>query len=188
MATGWRWFWGVVIGASLAALALWGLASNAKLFVTTALNGLTLGALYFLVASGFTLVFGLMRNVNLAHGSLYPARRLPRLRGRRQHRLVAPRRRRGIPLRGDSSAWFSRSAVFRFMQGEDLRQTLVTIALSIMLADIMLWIFGGQIYQFDPPRIIFGANSPAHRRSLPDVPARPARDIHRDRRRCCGSS
>ena len=35
------------------------------------LNGLTLAALYFLVASGFTLVFGLMRNVNLAHGSLY---------------------------------------------------------------------------------------------------------------------
>src|SRR5258705_13178629 len=35
------------------------------------MNGLTLAALYFLVASGFTLVFGLMRNVNLAHGSLY---------------------------------------------------------------------------------------------------------------------
>jgi branched-chain amino acid transport system permease protein len=30
-----------------------------------------LGRLYFLVASGFTLIFGLMRNVNLAHGSLY---------------------------------------------------------------------------------------------------------------------
>ena len=35
------------------------------------LNGLTLASLYFIVASGFTLVFGLMRNVNLAHGSLY---------------------------------------------------------------------------------------------------------------------
>ena len=37
----------------------------------TLLNGLTLASLYFIVASGFTLVFGLMRNVNLAHGSLY---------------------------------------------------------------------------------------------------------------------
>ena len=46
-----------------------------KVFVNTLLNGLTLAALYFLVASGFTLVFGLMRNVNLAHGSLYPAGR-----------------------------------------------------------------------------------------------------------------
>ena len=47
-------------------------------------------------------------------------------------------------------------AVFRFMHGEDLRQTLVTIGLSIMMADVLLWIFGGEIYQFDPPRAIFG--------------------------------
>ena len=44
-----------------------------KLFIMTIMNGLTLAALYFLVASGFTLVFGLMRNVNLAHGSLVPS-------------------------------------------------------------------------------------------------------------------
>jgi branched-chain amino acid transport system permease protein len=31
-------------------------------------------------------------------------------------------------------------AVFRHMQGEDLRQTLVTIALSIIIADLCLWI------------------------------------------------
>src|SRR6476620_9397815 len=42
-----------------------------KLFLNAALNGITLGGLYFLVASGFTLIFGLMRNVNLAHGSIY---------------------------------------------------------------------------------------------------------------------
>ena len=35
------------------------------------LNGLSFGALLFLVASGFTLVFGLMRIVNLAHGALF---------------------------------------------------------------------------------------------------------------------
>ena len=34
-------------------------------------NGTTLAALYFVVASGFTLIFGLMRVVNMAHGSLY---------------------------------------------------------------------------------------------------------------------
>ncbi|MEZ5649829.1 MAG: hypothetical protein R3E87_04690 [Burkholderiaceae bacterium] len=49
-----------------------GLIGRKKLFVNALLNaGVTLGGLYFLVASGFTLVFGLMRNVNLAHGSLY---------------------------------------------------------------------------------------------------------------------
>ncbi|MEM7022364.1 MAG: branched-chain amino acid ABC transporter permease, partial [Pseudomonadota bacterium] len=39
-----------------------------KVFLNALFNGITLGGLYFLVASGFTLIFGLMRNVNLAHG------------------------------------------------------------------------------------------------------------------------
>jgi branched-chain amino acid transport system permease protein len=49
--------------------------------------------------------------------------------------------------------------MFRYMQGQDLRQTMATIAISILLADIMLWIFGGQIYQFDPPRWIVGSTA-----------------------------
>jgi len=36
-----------------------------------ALNGLSFGALLFLLASGLTLVFGLQRIVNLAHGAFY---------------------------------------------------------------------------------------------------------------------
>ena len=55
----------------LAAFVVWAIWDNTKLFFITLLNGLTLASLYFIVASGFTLVFGLMRNVNLAHGSLY---------------------------------------------------------------------------------------------------------------------
>ena len=39
-------------------------------FFIVTLNGLTLAALYFLAASGFTLIFGLMRTVNMAHGAL----------------------------------------------------------------------------------------------------------------------
>ena len=47
------------------------LIGKKKVFLNALFNGITLGGLYFLVASGFTLIFGLMRNVNLAHGSLY---------------------------------------------------------------------------------------------------------------------
>jgi branched-chain amino acid transport system permease protein len=43
------------------------------------------------------------------------------------------------------------------MEGQDLRQTLVTIGLSIVLADLMLWGFGGEIYTFDPPPLIYGS-------------------------------
>ena len=71
MRRGGAWAAAVLIGVPLIAFCAWALATNVKLFFTTALNGLTLGALYFLVACGFTLVFGLMRNINLAHGSLY---------------------------------------------------------------------------------------------------------------------
>ena len=42
-----------------------------NLVITQLLNGLQLGILLFLLASGLTLVFGIMDFVNLAHGSLY---------------------------------------------------------------------------------------------------------------------
>ena len=35
------------------------------------LNGLQLGVMLFLMAAGLTLIFGVMRIINLAHGSLY---------------------------------------------------------------------------------------------------------------------
>ena len=42
-----------------------------KDFLITLLNGITAAALYFIVASGFTLIFGLMRVVNMAHGAFF---------------------------------------------------------------------------------------------------------------------
>ena len=146
----------LVFGAPIAVFSVWALFDNARLYLVTLLNGLTLASLYFLVASGFTLVFGLMRNVNLAHGSLY-------LLGAYIGWVV-----------GDSTgswvlavvAGFLTAAVvglllqvvvFRHMQGQDLRQTLVTIGLSIVLADLMLWMWGGEIYTFDPPGWIYGS-------------------------------
>ncbi len=38
-------------------------------FLITLLNGVTLAGLLFIVASGFTLIFGSMRAVNMAHGA-----------------------------------------------------------------------------------------------------------------------
>ena len=39
--------------------------------ILQAINGVSLAALLFLLASGFTLTFGLMRVVNMAHGAYY---------------------------------------------------------------------------------------------------------------------
>ena len=44
---------------------------NPKDFLITTLNGVTAAGLYFVVASGFTLIFGLMRVVNMAHGAFF---------------------------------------------------------------------------------------------------------------------
>ena len=44
---------------------------DAALIITQLMNGLQLGVLLFLLASGLTLVFGIMDFVNLAHGSFY---------------------------------------------------------------------------------------------------------------------
>ena len=44
---------------------------NPGAFVFTLLDAVTFAALLFIVASGFSLIFGLMRVVNMAHGSFY---------------------------------------------------------------------------------------------------------------------
>jgi branched-chain amino acid transport system permease protein len=126
-----------------------------QIFVTAMFNGITLGGLYFLVATGFTLIFGLMRNVNLAHGSLY-------LFGGYM----------GYEATQWTGSWlFSyviaflccavvgiamQFFIFRRMEGQDLRQTLVTLGLSIVFSDLMVWVWGGNAIQIDTPDYLEG--------------------------------
>jgi branched-chain amino acid transport system permease protein len=42
------------------------------------------------------------------------------------------------------------------MENQDLRQTMVTIGLSIVFADLMLWAFGGDFYQIQTPDWLIG--------------------------------
>jgi branched-chain amino acid transport system permease protein len=44
---------------------------GAESFIRTALSGLTLSALYFMVAAGLTIIFGLMDVLNFAHGAMF---------------------------------------------------------------------------------------------------------------------
>jgi branched-chain amino acid transport system permease protein len=157
----------IVLYVVLAALILWlflalwpawlvALIGPKKVLVNTIFNGVTVGGLYFLVASGFTLVFGLMRNVNLAHGSLY-------LFGAYIGYDVADWS--GSWLLGVAAGFLGAAIagvlmqvfVFRRMEGDDLRQTLVTIGISIVGADLMLAIWSGNTYQFTIPAWIDGA-------------------------------
>lgn len=126
-----------------------------RVFLNAVFNGITLGSLYFLVASGFTLIFGLMRNVNLAHGSLY-------LFGGYIGYAISTWT--GSWVLGFIVAFIGvalvgvvlQIVVFRRMEGQDLRQTMVTIGLSIVFADLMLWVFGGDFYQIQTPNWLVG--------------------------------
>src|SRR5262245_44734875 len=158
----WGLFW-LLLAAVLAWLvfAVWPdwlneVLVSKKAFVSAVLNGITLGGLYFLVASGFTLVFGLMRNVNLAHGSLY---------------LLGAYIGYEVVSRTESwllgvAAGFAALAiiglvmqvvVFRRLEGDDLRQALVAIGISIVAADLMLAVWTGATYQIAIPEWLDGA-------------------------------
>ena len=131
------------------------LLGRKRIFLSALLNGITLGGLYFLVASGFTLIFGLMRNVNLAHGSLYLfggyfGFEIASWTGSWIFALVASFV--IVALLGIVLQY----TIFRWMEGQDLRQTLVTIALSLILADLMLWRWGGDFYQVPMPSWLGG--------------------------------
>jgi branched-chain amino acid transport system permease protein len=155
MRKGWKWFWGIVIGAPVLIFTIWALWDNERLFLVTLLNGLTLASLYFIVAAGFTLVFGLMRNVNLAHGSLYLFGGYlgfftAQYTGSFLLALVV-----GFGVAA-LAGLLMQVSIFRFMQGQDLRQTMVTIGLSIVIADLLMWAIGAQVHQLEPPEWLNG--------------------------------
>jgi branched-chain amino acid transport system permease protein len=139
-----------------------------KRFVVVTLNGTTLAALYFVVASGFTLIFGLMRVVNMAHGSLYLLGGYLCLEMQNKWFIDKPKGGGGFTL-GIGGAedeatigllgWIIplllataiigiigvviQQVFLRWNQGQDLRQALITIALSVIIADQMLAAYGG---------------------------------------------
>ena len=136
-------------------------ADDLRQFVVVTLNGVTLAALYFVVASGFTLIFGLMRVVNMAHGSLYL---LGGYRPEDAGVLVPGGDGLNLSLSGADAeyglmGWLvplvlatlcigfigvgMQQVFLRWNQGQDLRQALITIALSVIIADQMLAAFGG---------------------------------------------
>ena len=138
-------------------------------FARATLDALTIAGLYFVVAAGFTLIFGLMRVVNLAHGSLF-------LLGG----FVALEFQKALVGKGGNFSpadvgpmdWLAPLALaavvaglvgliiqqvfLRWFQGQDMRETLITIAISVILADQMLAIFGGLAKDIKWPAFIDG--------------------------------
>lgn len=110
------------------------------------LNGLTLGALYFLVASGLSLIFGLMRVITMAHGMSYL------LGGYLAYKVAKST---GSWILGAAAAsvligllgLLIHQVLIRRFQNDDLRVALITLGVALIGTDLMFYYFGGTALQ-----------------------------------------
>jgi branched-chain amino acid transport system permease protein len=106
------------------------------------LNGLSFGALLFLVASGFTLVFGLMRISNLAHGGFYligasVAVSAVAATGNFWLGILSG------AVAGAGVGLVVERGLLRRVRNQEMPEVLVTVGISFIIADLVLAIFGG---------------------------------------------
>lgn len=119
------------------------------------LNGATFAALLFVVASGFTLIFGLMRIVNLAHGALYLfggylGLTVANFTG--NFFLAGIGAAIGIALIGLIIDF----GLLRFVRGSELRQVLLTLGVAFVLNDLALVLWGGDTFSIQVPAFLNG--------------------------------
>jgi branched-chain amino acid transport system permease protein len=137
-------------------------------YIILILNGLTTAAILFVLGSGLTLAFGLMRVVNLSHGAFYM------LGGYLGWSVVKSTGNWPLALfvGGSSIALlgfiFERTMLGR-VRGRDLPETLLTVALAMIISDICL-IFWARtaitlnVPQYlNPPITILGVTYPGFR-------------------------
>jgi branched-chain amino acid transport system permease protein len=124
--------------------------------ILQAINGISLAALLFLLASGFTLSFGLMRVVNMAHGAYYllggyVGLSVARATGSFALALVA----------GGLAVVLLGYLVDRFLlrrTGENhLAQVLLTVGVAFVIGDVALRIWGGDFLKVPVPVSLRGA-------------------------------
>jgi branched-chain amino acid transport system permease protein len=117
-------------------------------FLRVALDSITFAAALYIVASGFALIFGLMRVVNMAHGAFYL------LGGYVAYEVQQAMTGQGFSLQGSEVSTLEwvlpllvaagcvallglivQQAFLRWNQGQELRQALITIAVAVIIAD-----------------------------------------------------
>jgi len=121
-------------------------------WITQLLNGISFGMLLFLLAAGLSLIYGLMRILNLAHGSYY-------LLGGYVGLTVV-----GVTgsfvlaaLVGSVTVAFLGIVMERFFlrrfPKQELPQVLLTFGFLFIFADVALWIWGGNPQTLPKPGI-----------------------------------
>jgi branched-chain amino acid transport system permease protein len=123
---------------------------TAEFWISQAFNGLSYGALLFLLASGLSLIFGVMRIVNLAHGSYFM------LGGYVGLSIVWRTGSYVLALIGGALALalvgiaMQRLFLSR-LPGQTLGQVLMTIGFALIFQDVALLVWGGDPYTIPVP-------------------------------------
>ena len=124
-----------------------------EFWIVQSLNGISFGMLLFLLAAGLSLVFGLMRIVNLTHGSFYLLGAyigftlIERTGSFLVALVVAPLCIAVVGL------LMHRFLLRRFQQVE-LAQVLLTFGVLFICADFTLWKWGGYSYVLPKPTFL----------------------------------
>ena len=119
-------------------------------------NGLSYAALLFLIGGGMTLILGVMRIVNIAHGSFY-------LVGGYIAVVVVSKTGNFYLALLISSVLIALlehlygTVFLRERAGKDLRQMLITSGIAFFLADLSMVIWGGNPMNLDLPEYLTGA-------------------------------
>ena len=124
-------------------------------FLQQGLNGISFALLLFLLASGLTLIFGLMRIANIAHGSFYLLGAYVGLSVMRwTHAFPLAILAGGISVAAIGilmQRWF----LARFHQ-QTLAQVLLTMGFAFIFSDQALLLWGGDPQSVPVPRVLAG--------------------------------
>lgn len=120
------------------------------------LNGFSFGMLLFLLAAGLSLIFGLMRIINLAHGSFYLlgtycAISIANATGSFWAALLV------APLLVAAFSILLERYLLRRVTDNELGQVLMTFGFLLVISDAMLWYWGGAPLTLEKPPIFEGA-------------------------------
>ncbi|MBS1269305.1 MAG: High-affinity branched-chain amino acid transport system permease protein LivH [Gammaproteobacteria bacterium] len=126
-------------------------------FLIQALNSVQYGFLLFLVASGLTLIFGIMGIINLAHGAFYMlgaylAFWLAGLTGSLLAAVLL-----GVPLMILIGIAIERSAISFLYERDHLYQVLLTYGLILILNETQLILWGTGFYSVPIPEMFRGS-------------------------------
>ena len=138
-----------------------------SLFAVQLLNGVEYGLLLFLVASGLTIIFGVLGVLNFAHGSFY-------MLGAYLAYFIAERTGSllfaallGLPVMVLVGFLVERLAISRLYARDHLSQVLLTYGLVLVFNDLQRALFGNEVHGVPMPRALTGSVALGEMQSWP---------------------